>query len=432
MKTRFLITAATFLVATSLQAASTGDDFNDNKVDVKKWGPDEKIGHGVLTEKNQRLEYTCTGGTSDDDLIRRWRAGDGPYNADWEMQMDLFNNTTFTLGSIDQNNSFGIKLRGPTDDDQEIYVELYNSQLQGPPARKGFDAAFESPGLPDLYVDSFTAAGTTGAVRMAFNSLTKVVSVYYDADPTDGYQWVQFASFGVAGIGGADDNADWGMGDASRFRIYIYGYSTKMNVTSGQMYGDNFQTTGLVTGVPDVHDLAVTKITAPKVVILKSDGPAVTKRVNVTVQNRSTHSETLTTSAQLSNLVTLVVESLHPGDCDSILPVLHSGLPQKSVPFTLKSKQKFNVVFDVTFGCAGDATKGAGHEDFRYIATVHHDVIDGIADAHSECDVCPRAPLEGGKDPNPNGRIVDKGCGAPAGHGTFGNPVLTDVVVKER
>ena len=421
-----------FLAILSSLAATVGDDFNDNKVDSKKWGPDEKIGHGILTERNQRLEYTCTGGTESDDLIRRWRAGDGPYNADWEMQMDLFNNTTFTPGSIDENNSFGIKLRGPTDDDQEIYVELYNSQLQFPIARKGFDAAFESPEQPNVYVDFIpTSIAAVSAVRMAFNSATKVVTVYYDTDASNGYQWVQFGSFGVAGVGGVDTNGNWGMTDASRFRIYIYGYSTEMNVSSGQMYADNFQTTGLVGGTPDIHDLAITKIAAPKVVNLKTGGPAITKRVSVSVQNRGTHSETFTTSQQLSNLVTLAVQSLHPSNCPAIVPVFHAGPPQKTLPFTLKSKQKFNVIFDVTFDCAGDATKGAGHEDFRYIATVHHDAIDGVADAHSECDVCPRGPSEDGKDPNPNGKIVDKGCGAPAGNGTFGNPVLTDVVLKE-
>jgi hypothetical protein len=257
------------------------------------------------------------------------------------------------------------------------------------------------------------------------------VTVYFDTSPNDGYQWVRLGSFGVAGLGGFDGNANWGMTDASRFRIYIYGYSTKMNVTSGQMYGDNFQTTGLVSGAVDVHDLAITKITAPKVVNLKAGGPAVAKRVSVTVQNRSTHSETITTSTQLSNLVTLAVQSLHPSNCAAIVPIFHNGPPQKALPFTLKSKQKFNVIFDVTFDCAGDAAKGAGHEDFSYAATVHHNAIDGVADSHSECDMCPRAPLAGGKDPNPNGKIVDKGCGAPAGNGTFGDPVLTDVVLKE-
>jgi hypothetical protein len=418
--------AVLFCFAGPLRAASLGDDFNDNKVDRTKWGPDEKIGHGVLTETSQRLQYTCSGGTTIDDFIRRWHAGNGPYNADWEMQMDLFNNTTFTPDSINQNNSFGIKLRGPTDDDQEIFVELYNSQIGGSPARKGFDAELETPGMDDVSKDAgIDIPGHVGAVRMAFNSATKVVTVYW---ATNNHDWVEFGSFGLAGIGGTD-NANWGLADGDQFRIYVYGYSTFMNVTGGQMYGDNFQTTGLVSpGSSAAHDLAITKITAPRNINLNAAAPASTRRVVVAVQNRSGHSETITNLAQLTNLVTLTVESLTNTVCSDIVPVFHMGPPQRALPLTLKPRQKLNLFFDVTFDCAVDPAKGAGHQDYRYIASVHHEAIDGEADAHPECDVCPRVPVA---EPNPDGKLKDKGCGTRLGVGTFGGSVLTDVLQKQ-
>lgn len=105
-------------------------------------------------------------------------------------------------------------------------------------------------------------------------------------------------------------------------------------------------------------------------------------------------------------------------------------MPQKKLPLILKSKGKLNVFFDVTFDCANDPAKGAGHQDFRYIATVHHEAIDGVADVHPDCDICPRAPLPGGVDPNPNGKIKDKGCGTKQPSGQLGGDVLTDVVRK--
>jgi len=49
--------------------------------------------------------------------------------------------------------------------------------------------------------------------------------------------------------------------------------------------------------------------------------------------------------------------------------------------------------------------------------------LDGQPDTHPECDVCPRAPVA---EPNPDGKIKDKGCGAPTGGGFFGGAVLTD------
>ena len=45
-----------------------GDDFNDNSKDTAKWGDDDIVGNGVLTETNQRLEYTCSTGTAEDEI----------------------------------------------------------------------------------------------------------------------------------------------------------------------------------------------------------------------------------------------------------------------------------------------------------------------------------------------------------------------------
>ena len=181
---------------------------------------------------------------------------------------------------------------------------------------------------------------------------------------------------------------------------------------------------------PDAHDLAVVRIRAPKTVVLNATRPAVTKRVAVTIQNRSAHAEAFFDPAQLQNLVTLSVLSLDTNICSDIAPVFVEGRPQRRIPFNLKPKRTLKVYFDVTFDCAVNAAKGFGQEDFRYVAEVHHEAIDGIADTHPECDICPRAPLDGGVDPNPNGRIRDRGCGGRVGFGVFGNDVLTDVVVR--
>ena len=64
----------------------------------------------------------------------------------------------------------------------------------------------------------------------------------------------------------------------------------------------------------------------------------------------------------------------------------------------------------MTYNCANDPLKGAGHEDYRHIATVNHAAIDGNADTNPSNDSCPRAA---------NG--TDKGCAA----------VLTDAFMKQ-
>jgi hypothetical protein len=181
---------------------------------------------------------------------------------------------------------------------------------------------------------------------------------------------------------------------------------------------------------PETHDMAVVRIIAPKFVNLNGAPRSLTRRVVVTIQNRSPHIETISDLDTLIGLVSLSVQSLDLNVCSDISPVLLERPPQRRLPVNLRPKQKMNVYFEVTFDCAVNPAKGRGLEDFRYVAQVFHSAIDGNADTHTECDVCPRPPLEGGVDPNPNGRIRDRGCGAPAGGGTFGNDVLTDVFAR--
>ncbi|MBI3769432.1 MAG: FG-GAP repeat protein [Deltaproteobacteria bacterium] len=181
------------------------------------------------------------------------------------------------------------------------------------------------------------------------------------------------------------------------------------------------------------HDLAVVQLTVPKSVVLRTGTPSVTTSLTVQIQNRSTHSETIN---DLSGLVTVALENLKTS-CTPPDATLIIGAPNKTTPLTLKSKGKLKIVFAATFdmSCVPDpaksSTKDPGHEDFRYLATVHHDVIDGNADMHPVDDVCVRSvipPFE--IDPNPDGTIKDKGCGAKKPDGTSGADVRTDLVVK--
>ena len=165
---------------------------------------------------------------------------------------------------------------------------------------------------------------------------------------------------------------------------------------------------------PDVHDLAVIRLKAPKRINLTASRPSQTKRVVVQIQNRSPHAETLT---NLTGLVTLEVESLG-GVCTNFNAELTVGKPNV-VPRVLKANGKLTVSFNVTFDCANDSLKGPGHEDYRYIAAVHHEAIDGNTDTDPSNDDCPR-------DPSGN----DKGCGGKNPDRTLGADVLTDVTEK--
>jgi len=227
-------------------AASQGDDFNDNVKNPSKWGQDRLFGHGVLTEKNQRLEYTCASPfVPEDDASRPWVLTRFPYNADWEMQIDTFNNTLPNQNF--QVNSAGLTIHSPRDGDTEIYIEMYNSHLGGPPARTGFNAQMVITNENVGGGDTGDASTTSGALRLKWDNTNKVITCYYDAGPADDYQWVEIASFGLAGSGGATANGDWGMSGTDQFSLTVYGYSAGMIIPSGQMYMDNFRETGGVT-----------------------------------------------------------------------------------------------------------------------------------------------------------------------------------------
>jgi len=219
--------------------ATAGDDFDDNSKDTVKWGGDGVDGAGVLKEINQRLEYTTTGTVtaSHDSVDRKWRLSRFPCNADWSVQIDVTNTTS----NPNRFSSFGIDVRSVRLPNRDIEVELAQSgefwaEFSGGKFISGFD-----------FSDAF-GPNSFGAVRIAFNSTTKVFTVYYDTDPSDGYQWTEFGSFGIAGAGGQNVR-NWGLNEADQFVVYAFGYSEKMSVTSGQLYGDNFLETGEVASI---------------------------------------------------------------------------------------------------------------------------------------------------------------------------------------
>lgn len=234
--------ALSLLLIAPVALADGSDDFNDNSKDPAKWGTDVVDGNGVLNETANVLRYTCASGTAEDNVDRPWNATRFPYDADWELQVDCFNNTSPVAPF--QVNSMGITLESPLSGDTTLYTELYNSALGiGSTARSGFETKMTVAGISSGGEDSGGLAITSGAVRMRWNSTTKVLTCEYDYDPSDGYQWTYLTTYGLAGSGGTY-NANWGMAATDRFFISVYGYSSAMSVPAGQMHLDNFSETG--------------------------------------------------------------------------------------------------------------------------------------------------------------------------------------------
>jgi len=224
--------------------AATGDDFNDNSRDTAKWDSDDVTGNGVLNETNHVLQYTVGTASALEYVSRPWIGSFMPYDEDWEVQIDIYNSTNPT--NNDQVDSFGVSVFEEGDLSNEVFGELYASHLGGGSTRHGFYGAMYDNDEFVNEVDSNDIPGLNkGAVRITFDATTKVLTLYYDTDPTNGYVWTEYGAFGVAGSGGDEgSNGNWGMTAADRFSLAVYGYSEHMTVSAGTLYGDNFLVTG--------------------------------------------------------------------------------------------------------------------------------------------------------------------------------------------
>jgi len=222
--------------------ANGTDDFNDNIKDNTKWGTDVVSGGGVMSETNQRLEYFCSIPTGDDDVNRPWILTRMPYNANWSVQVDVFNFTA--PNNALQVSSSGILVVSPQSGNDNFTAELYASSLGGPPQRNGFFSELDTGGINIGTADTGGFGVTSAAVRIEFDATLKVFSVFYDVDPSNGYAFIPYGFFGIAGVGGANANTNWGLSSADQLSIYVYGFSAAMIVTPGQMYNDNFVETG--------------------------------------------------------------------------------------------------------------------------------------------------------------------------------------------
>ncbi|MBY0276863.1 hypothetical protein K2Z84_16110, partial [Candidatus Binatia bacterium] len=182
---------------------------------------------------------------------------------------------------------------------------------------------------------------------------------------------------------------------------------------------------------PDLaRDLAVTVLRGPKRTTFKAGASSSALRYTVVLQNRGAGVETVPDAATLASLVTLELEAVTPSACSPAPAIALVPPKARQFPIRLKSKAKRAFAFSVTLGCANDPAKGPSHGDYALRARVDRTAL-GAPDGHAVDDVCPRrVGPPGVPDPYPDGRILDKGCGARLADGTFGGPVLLDAIVK--
>jgi hypothetical protein len=181
-----------------------------------------------------------------------------------------------------------------------------------------------------------------------------------------------------------------------------------------------------------VADFSVTKIDVSKTA---AGASSTTHSVDVTIQNRSPYSETITATDLGDGINTGLVRlnvNVIDDDNENCAAAQVFFDPANTLVNSkiLKPKQTFKIRYLVSYHCAepvtpeGDATPG----DYSHLATVHHEVL-GVLDANQENDACPRSvnpPFK--REPLPDGKVMDKGCGIKKTNKTFGDLVTTNVI----
>ncbi len=213
------------------------DDFNDGSVDPLLWNvPDDIEGGATLLETAQRLEYrVASPDPAGFDAASRTLASRVlvPTRSDWEVTVDV-HHSAITTGQ--GTAAVGIQLAHPTRD-QLVFLELYATG-----ATRGFVTGLDTDGNPVGRDGDTGPLGTqNGSLRLRFEGATRVVTAFYDADgPANGPQWRRIGSYGLAGAGGTEGNADWSLPAEGNLVLALGGYSEGTAVPPGAAYLDNF------------------------------------------------------------------------------------------------------------------------------------------------------------------------------------------------
>ena len=207
------------------------DNFNDNSKDPSQWGTDFTYGgtKTFLTETNGRLEYTTIGVSAPVELcVRPWIRNFGSYTQDWEMRIDV------NIPQLPQAVRLGLF--------------VFPGQAVNAAVSQRFDINLENEAgvgdhwfncrlavnAPDTELGRTQTTSTSAALRVAFDSNTKVLSGYYDGNgPECGYTWTLLGSIIIP--------AGWSMTSNSVFGVAIFGFAQSASVTSADnVFSDNF------------------------------------------------------------------------------------------------------------------------------------------------------------------------------------------------
>lgn len=242
---------------------SGSDNFDDNALDTALWlelDPDAND-DGLLQEINGRLEFTGTGTASQ---YRYW--ANASYDSDFEIIFNVLNTVNAT--NFLNFPSIGLEIYPSGQTEPLLNIRNGGYFYSGAPSRDIMVNFFSSGGTvlnPSLPIQPSIYSPYEVGIRVYYESDTSLITVYYDSDITNGYQWTPLTNtsdgsvitFGIDSDTDGVYNQDFGItsGNEGQLEIALYGFASNIAVTSGQMYIDNFvanQVTSYNTPIPTI------------------------------------------------------------------------------------------------------------------------------------------------------------------------------------
>jgi hypothetical protein len=208
------------------------DDFKLNSIGTNDWAtPALTNNAGFLTQTNGRLEYTTKGVPTTFDLAAlSWKLNFGSFTQSWEVQVDV--NVPALPLDANQQVMFGL-LACPGTNAATVLTDRFLLSLDQHSNERFFLLSLTTNGS-SIEVATKATTSTNGAVRIAFDASSKVLSAFYNTNgPACAYPWRPLGEMNVP--------ASWNMTGASVFGVRLFGFSQSLAVSSSNgVFGDNF------------------------------------------------------------------------------------------------------------------------------------------------------------------------------------------------
>jgi hypothetical protein len=195
---------------------------------------------GALVSTGDILEYTVGAPSNEDAVIREWTPNVGSYIHDWTVQVDvhldamsLTSDQYANLGLAVVNADYAANPLWQTDH-MSAAIDRYVSGGETAHNFRGNIVSYYSSAAQALEAAN---GSTDAALRISFNSVTKELTSWYDADgATGGYTWTLLQKVNIGSSAYV-----WDMTDSSTFAVLLLGGSGGVTLSSGQASFDNFR-----------------------------------------------------------------------------------------------------------------------------------------------------------------------------------------------